>query len=61
MKRYKNGDRCPCCGTVLEGKSADWLRDFSELVDMLHIPEWPALEHWFPVPELTEEDNGDGT
>lgn len=28
-KRYKNGDRCPCCGQVIEGKSEEWLELFS--------------------------------
>lgn len=55
MKLYKNGDRCPCCGTVLEGKTADWLRDFSELVDWLRLPEWPALAQCYELPALEED------
>lgn len=38
MKMYKNGDRCPCCGTVLEGKSDEWLEEFSQIVFDLGIP-----------------------
>ena len=47
MKLYQNGDRCPCCGTVLDGKSRAWLREFSRLVDELGLPTWPGLaESW---------------
>lgn len=42
MKLYKNGDRCPCCGQRIEGKSDDWLELFSQTVDMLRIPPWEA-------------------
>lgn len=35
MKIYKNGDRCPCCGQLIEGKSEEWLNDFSMLVLLL--------------------------
>ena len=40
MRQYKNGDRCPCCGGVLRGKTEAWLQEFSELVDMLRLPPW---------------------
>ena len=47
MKLYQNGDRCPCCGTVLEGKTREWLAEFSQLVDDLKMPPWPGLaESW---------------
>ena len=39
MYIYKNGDRCPCCGQVLEGKSEDWLALFSLTVAVLEIPD----------------------
>lgn len=42
MKLYKNGDRCPCCGTVLAGKSDDWLLLFSQTVELLAMPPWEA-------------------
>lgn len=42
MRLYKNGDRCPCCGQRIEGKSDDWLLLFSQTVDMLRIPPWEA-------------------
>ena len=42
MKIYRNGDRCPCCGQRIEGKSDDWLLLFSQTVDMLRIPPWEA-------------------
>ena len=29
IKRYKNGDVCPCCGQVIEGKTREWLDLFS--------------------------------
>ena len=50
MKRYKNGDRCPCCGSVIEGKSEAWLADFSRLVEDLSLREWPKM------PELWDAD-----
>ena len=31
MHEYQNGDRCPCCGQTIEGKSEDWLAVFSQL------------------------------
>ena len=40
MRLYKNGDRCPCCGQTISGKSGDWLQLFSETVDMLRLPPW---------------------
>lgn len=39
MRIYKNGDRCPCCGQLIEGKSEKWLNDFSILVLLLDIPD----------------------
>ena len=44
MKIYRNGDRCPCCGTVLAGKTAEWLAEFSQLVSDLGLTEWPQPE-----------------
>lgn len=29
MYIYKNGDRCPCCGSVIRDKSREWLLQFS--------------------------------
>lgn len=29
IKRYNNGDTCPCCGQVIEGKTREWLDLFS--------------------------------
>lgn len=40
MRIYQNGDKCPCCGSVLHGKTDAWLQDFSALVDMLRLPPW---------------------
>ena len=40
----QNGDRCPCCGTVLAGKTAEWLAEFSQLVADLGLTEWPQPE-----------------
>lgn len=33
--RYKNGDRCPCCGQTLEGKDDQWLQWFSAVTWLL--------------------------
>ncbi|MBQ6398407.1 MAG: hypothetical protein IJI06_09725 [Oscillospiraceae bacterium] len=46
MRLYKNGDRCPCCGQLIEGKSDDWLLLFSQIVDMLRLPPWEASPLW---------------
>ena len=35
MHVYRNGDRCPCCGTVIQDKSREWLREFSALCQAL--------------------------
>ena len=42
MRIYRNGDRCPCCGQVLQGKDEEWLRLFSLLVDAQGLPPWEA-------------------
>ena len=42
MKQFQNGDRCPCCGTILKGKAPRWLWLFSVVVDMIRIPPWEA-------------------
>lgn len=44
MKIYRNGDRCPCCGTVLAGKTEEWLAEFSQLCADLGLTEWPQPE-----------------
>lgn len=40
MYMFKNGDKCPCCGSVLRDKTDAWLQEFSALVDMLRLPPW---------------------
>ena len=55
MKLYQNGDRCPCCGTILIGKSRAWLLEFSQLVDDLGLPEWPGLVESFDADTMNEE------
>lgn len=37
MYLYKNGDRCPCCGRVIEGKDSDWLQLFSMTVEWMGV------------------------
>lgn len=47
MYLYKNGDRCPCCGQVIEGRNEDWLMDFSRKVQALLSylpPPWDQPE-----------------
>lgn len=44
MKEYKNGDLCPCCGQVIQGKSAEWLTLFSVSVDLLGLADRPVPE-----------------
>lgn len=35
MHVYRNGDRCPCCGNVIQDKSREWLLEFSALCQAL--------------------------
>ena len=37
MKQYKNGDRCPCCGRLIQGKDEDWLELFSSTMFFLGL------------------------
>ena len=39
MKQYKNGDRCPCCGELIEGKADDWLELFSSTIYFMGLSE----------------------
>lgn len=39
VKRYRNGDRCPCCGQVIQGKDEHWLWLFSFAAAQLGLPE----------------------
>lgn len=55
MKLYQNGDRCPCCGTILEGKTRQWLAEFSQLVDDLGLPPWPGLAESWDADALNEQ------
>lgn len=55
MKLYQNGDRCPCCGTVLDGKSRAWLLEFSQLVSDLGLPDWPGIPESFDAPTVNEQ------
>lgn len=59
MHEYQNGDRCPCCGQVIEGKNEDWLAVFSQLCNaagLAHreeeVPELqPIAPGTFPPPD----------
>ncbi len=44
MKIYKNGDRCPCCGQLIEGKSEEWLNDFSISASLIELCLYPFGE-----------------
>lgn len=35
MKMYDNGDRCPCCGQILQSMSARELELFSQFMNAL--------------------------
>lgn len=58
MRLYKNGDRCPCCGTVLKGKSEDWLLLFSQTVDLMELPPWEASPLSDPPPRISRKPGG---
>lgn len=42
--RFKNGDRCPCCGQELQGKTPEELAEFSIIVysigSQLGLADW---------------------
>lgn len=54
MKQYQNGDRCPCCGTVLRDKLPAWLAEFSQLCEDLGLPPWPALQESWDAETMTQ-------
>ena len=56
MKIYHNGDRCPCCGTILWNKSREWLLDFSATVYAMGFRE-EAERDAAPGPSRTPEDD----
>ncbi len=39
MKIYRNGDRCPCCGEIIEGRPDQWLELFSSTVYFMGLSE----------------------
>lgn len=51
IKRYKNGDVCPCCGQAIQGKTAEELDVFS--VRIAAIGFEADLDPFFP------ENDGD--
>lgn len=45
MYEYKNGDRCPCCGRIIEGKDEKQLELFSATMFFLGLsPVGPGGE-----------------
>ncbi len=56
MKLYQNGDRCPCCGTILRDKTPGWLAEFSQLVADLGLPEWPGLPESWDADRMLEKN-----
>lgn len=50
MYIYKNGDRCPCCGELLQGKSEDWLWMFSLTAHTMGFPAPDQRPASAPVP-----------
>ena len=57
MTLYRNGDRCPCCGTVIQDKSREWLLEFSATVYALGFREDDGGPSRAPAPT---EANGGG-
>lgn len=47
--RFKNGDRCPCCGQEIHGKTPDELAEFSIIV--YSIGSQLGLADWILRPE----------
>ena len=46
--RFQNGDKCPCCGQELSGKSDAELEDFSVTVYL--AGKWLGLADWILNP-----------
>lgn len=46
IRRYKNGDTCPCCGQVIQGKAEDELLKFSVLAAAIGFEA--DLDPFFP-------------
>lgn len=44
MERFRNGDRCPCCGQKIQGKSKEWLRLFTRLCEAIGLKKEIELE-----------------
>ncbi len=55
MYRYKNGDRCPCCGEKLENKTEEWLRLFSTTCDLMGLRPFIDREE---TPEEVKRSGG---
>lgn len=53
MERYENGDRCPCCGRVLELMSEEWLEIFSQLCHAAGLEKLEGFD-----PEIQDIDTG---
>ena len=47
--RFKNGDRCPCCGQEIQGKTPDELAEFS--LTVYAIGRQLGLADWILRPE----------
>ena len=46
--RFKNGDKCPCCGEPLSGKTGAELDELS--VTVFRAGTWLGLEDWIIKP-----------
>ena len=44
MYIYKNGARCPCCGTQITGMSVEWLELFSQLCHAARLEKLDGLD-----------------
>ena len=57
--RFKNGDRCPCCGQEIQGKTPDELAEFSLTVyaigRQLGLADW-SLRPEADAIEISTED-----
>ena len=59
IRRYKNGDTCPCCGQVIQGKTEDELLKFSVLAAAIGFeadldPFFPELDGDFLMVSLED-------
>lgn len=63
IRPYRNGDRYPCCGQEIRGKSPEFLESFNRAVAILGLPFPPedAAGPYDTFARIWGETLGDGS